>query len=166
MLEFFSNKIKICSRISLKFIYSIIYSILYFMFYLDSHVLFYISSILVSLPVIHYTSNIVYTFLCLTVGMYHFPFLPKKIPSVTSGIWEGDLLIVVEPPKFQYEISKTLFSYVRRFPYLHDYNSKSLKFKKLTKIGLLQIVFPIFFIFPIFFPQKIVTNAQNYSCSK
>ena len=138
------------------------------MFYLDSNVLFYISSILVSLPVIHYTSNIVYTFLCLTVGMDHFPFLPKKIPSVTSGIWEGDLLIVREPPKLQYEISKTLFSYVRKFPYLHDYNSKSLKFKKLELLQIepLQIVFPIFLFFPFsllkrFFPILKITLVQN-----
>ena len=136
------------------------------MFYLDSNVLFYISSILVSLPVTHYTSKIVYTFLCLTVGMDHVPFLPKTIPSVTSGIWEGDLLIVRGPPKLQYEISKTLFSYVRKFSYLHDYNSKSLKCKKLTKIGLLQIVFPIFLFFPFsllkrFFPMLKITLVQN-----
>ena len=97
------------------------------MFYVDSNVLFSISSILVSLPDIHYTSNIVYTFLCLTVGMDHFPFLPKKIPSFTSGIWEGDLFIVREPPKLQYEISKTLFSYVKKVPYLHDYNSGNFR---------------------------------------
>ena len=80
-----------------------------------------------SLPVIHCTSNIVYTFLYLTVGMDRFPFLPKKIPSVTKGIWDGYLLFVREPPKLQYEISKTLFSHVRKIPYLQDYHSKSLK---------------------------------------
>ena len=122
MLELFSNKIKICSRISLKFIYFIIYSILYFLFYLDSNILFYISSILVSLPVMHSLYlYIVYSFLCLAAWMNQFPFLPKKIPCVTSKIWEGDLFIVREPSKLEYEISKTLFSYVRKCMYLHDY---------------------------------------------
>ena len=120
MLEPFSNKIKICSRISLKFIYFIIYSILYFLFCLDSNVLFYISSILVSLSVMNSLYfYIVYSFLCLTARMNQFPFLPKKFPQKLG----------------------------RRFICA---TIKSLKFKKLTKIGLLQILFPIFPVFFIF----------------
>ena len=83
-------------------------------------------------------------------------FTKKKILSFTSGIWEGDLFIVREPLKLQHEISKMLFTYVRKFWDLHDYNCKNLKFRKLTKIGLLQIEFH-FFVF---------LNAQNYCCSE
>ena len=60
--------------------------------------------------------------------------------------------IVIEPPKLQCKFSKMLFSYVRKSPHLHNCNSKSRKFKKLTKVGLLRIVFN-FFIFPVFFTQ-------------
>ena len=95
----------------------------------------------------------IFTFLGLTVGISHFPFLPKKRSPVTSEIWEGDIFIVREPSELQYKIGKMLFLYVRKFWDLHD--CKRLKFKKLIKIGPLQIVFH-FFIF---------LNAQNYCCS-
>ena len=66
---------------------------------------------------------------------------------------EGGLFIVRESPNLQYEFSKMLFSFVRKFRYLPDYNSKSVKFKKFNKIGLLQIVFPIFYFFRFLFSK-------------
>ena len=78
MLKLFSSKIKICSPISLRFIYSIIYSILYYYFFLNSNVLFCKSSISVSLVVIHYTSNIHFYFSGFNCRDKSFSFFTKK----------------------------------------------------------------------------------------
>ena len=60
----------------------------------------------------------------------------------------------------QYEISKMLFSYVRKFQHLHDYNSKRFKLKNLTKTGLFQIVFPFFYF------SRFLCSKDFSPCSK
>ena len=116
----------------------------------------YFNICLCTLP---YTSNIIYSLLFFVLNCRDglFSFLNKKRRfHLLHHLLFHLLSIVREPPKLQYKVNKMLFSYVRRFSDLHDYNSKSWKLKKLTKIGLLQIVFH-FFIF---------LSTQNYSCSK